>query len=94
MEAETDEINFRFAPVSQDDSEAGVLNLADDARLATLACCVASQQSAGFKDWLDLRQVPCPKCAAGGFNTGWGYWKFACGAEVCGGDITEPCGKE
>lgn len=81
---------FRFA-VDGD----SCINLAGDRRIALLAVCVASQQGAGFGDYLDLRQVECPACRAPGFNTGWGAWRFTCGAEVLGGedvDFTEPCG--
>jgi hypothetical protein len=67
-------------------------NRKDDPRLALLAVCVHSQQSAGFKNYIDLREVECPTCEAPGFNTGWGYWRFTCGAETltCG-EPSAPC---
>lgn len=73
------------------------VNLANDPKLALLATCIISQQSAGFEDRkgrpvADLREVKCPTCGAPGFNTGWGYWKHACGAEVLtDGEESEPC---
>lgn len=60
----------------------GTPGLEVDERLALLAVCVVSQQAAGFKDVVDLREAHCPQCSAPGFNTGWGVWKFTCGAEV------------
>ena len=85
---------LRFAPVSDEDRKYGVLNLADDERLATMAACVVNQQAAGFRDYIDLRQVPCPDCGGAGFNTGWGFFKHVCGAEILSdGEPAEPCGR-
>lgn len=85
------EITYQFLPL--DDEESGSINLADDPKLALLAVSIASQQSAGFKEYLDLREVHCPDCGAAGFNTGWGYWHFVCGAEILSdGEPSEPCG--
>ncbi len=87
-----DERNFQFALLSVEDAEYGATNLADDERLALMACCVASQQNAGFKDYIDIRQTPCPECKGAGFTTGWGYWRFVCGAEILAdGEKSEPC---
>lgn len=67
-------------------------SLHTDLRLATLAACVADQQAAGFKGVIDLREAKCRCCGASGFNTGFGFWRFACGAEVMpDGDECEPC---
>ncbi len=83
---------YRFAGLSKDNANAGAKNLATDPRLALLAVCIASQQSAGFKTYLDLREVPCRDCGASGFNTGWGYWRHECGAEfLSDGEESEPC---
>jgi hypothetical protein len=83
----SDDENFRFAP----DGE-GTVNLASDERLALLAVCVAHQQKAGFRAYLDLRQASCPDCGAPGFNTGWGAWMHTCGSEWNGdGEQFEPC---
>ena len=77
----------------------GETNLADDPKLALLATCLISQQAAGFKDAkgkpvADLREALCPQCSAPGFNTGWGYWKHICGAEICSdGEESVPCEK-
>jgi hypothetical protein len=79
---------YRFAP-----SSVGDTNLAQDERIALLAVCVASQQSAGFRDYIDLREAACPNCEAVGFNAGWGYWAFVCGAEILSdGEPCKPCG--
>lgn len=79
---------FRFAA-----DEAGAPSLHHDARLALLACCVATQQAAGFRDYIDLRQGECPDCKAAGFNTGWGVWQFTCGGEAFpDGEEATPCG--
>ena len=86
------EETYRFAKLSKDDKRAGVVNGADEERLCCLAVCVASQQAAGFKNYLDLRQSDCPDCGAPGFNSGWGVWLFACGAEIhSDGTPSEPC---
>lgn len=77
---------------------AGLVNLAGDAKMRLLATCIISQQHAGFEDRkgrpvVDLREAKCESCGAPGFNTGWGYWKHECGAEVLsGGEESEPCG--
>lgn len=53
--------------------------------------CLSSQKNAGFK-FEDRREEPCPLCKAKGFNTGWGYWKYECGAEVLtSGEIDQEC---
>lgn len=84
---------FRFAKLADDDAEA--INCADDERLALMAVCVAHQQNAGFKTYIDLRQAPCQDCGGAGFNTGWGYWLHVCGAEVMsGGEPSAPCGRK
>jgi hypothetical protein len=82
---------FRFA---KDDPADGT-NLADDERLALFAVCIAHQQNAGFKTYIDARQVECPECNSPGFNTGWGYWAFTCGGELLsdGTCWSEPCGR-
>lgn len=87
MSAKDEETEYRYAPDSD-----GTVNLATDLRLSLLAVCVASQQGAGFKNYLDLREAPCPECKAPGFNTGWGYWMHTCGAEILSdGEISEAC---
>lgn len=69
-------------------------NYAEDETIALLAVCVAHQQAAGFKRYLDLRAIECA-CGARGFNTGWGAWRFVCGAEVLSdGTPSEPCPKQ
>ena len=63
-----------------------------DSRDRVLAICVAMQQSAGFNQVIDTREMKCPLCKAPGFNTGWGYWRFACGAEqMTDGDMSTSC---
>ena len=57
-------------------------NYSDDVKMRLFACCVVSQQEAGFGSTIDLRETKCPRCDASGFNTGWGYWAFTCGAEI------------
>ena len=70
-------------------------NFADDPVIALLAVCIHSQQAAGFREAIDLRQVECPDCGSEGFNSGWGYWRFVCGAEVLtDGTPGEPCPKD
>lgn len=82
------------------DAQADGVNLADDPKLALLATCVISQHNAGFNDrnghpLADLREAHCEGCGAPGFNTGWGYWKHTCGAEVLSdGEESEPCGRQ
>jgi hypothetical protein len=43
--------------------------------------CAHMQASAGLKK-PDVRIFNCPYCNAPGFNTGWGYSAFDCGAEI------------
>jgi hypothetical protein len=74
----SDERAFRFAR-----SERGQISLHKDKKVALLAVCVAYQQAAGFRNYLDLRQFDCPHCAAPGFNSGWGFTIYTCGAEYC-----------
>ena len=72
---------------------AGFGDLSADPRLACLAVCVVNQQAAGFRNAIDIREATCPDCKASGFNTGWGFWRFSCGAEILiGGEFGEPCG--
>lgn len=79
---------------SRDDDADGV-NLADDPKIALLAACIVNQQVAGFKKRVDLRQVSCVDCGAPGFNTGWGYWRYLCGAEILSdGEPSAPCPKQ
>lgn len=73
----------------------GAGDLSGDPTLRLMAECVADQQSAGFKNSIDLRKWLCPTCRAAGFNVGWGYRRFVCGAEILNdGEDTEskPCG--
>ena len=78
------------------DANADGVNLADDPKIALLAECIISQQEAGFKrngkPLADLREANCYECAASGYNTGWGYFKFLCGMENCNGEEHAPCG--
>lgn len=81
------DVAFRFAEHSE---EAPVA--ADQLRLNCLAAAIASQQSAGFKSYLDTREMHCATCKSSGFNTGMGFWQFACGMEVLSdGDVVAPC---
>jgi hypothetical protein len=85
---------IRFGQFPDDDAE----NLAEREDMRCLAVAILLQQAAGFGSFVDLRQASCPDCGAAGFNTGLGYWRFACGAETTipgdgEGDITEPCGR-
>ncbi|MCK6440360.1 MAG: hypothetical protein L6Q71_09195 [Planctomycetes bacterium] len=67
-------------------------DLAESPDMRLLATCVVSQQRAGFRDVVDLRVCRCPDCNSKGFNTGWGYWLFSCGAEILSdGTPGEPC---
>lgn len=67
-------------------------NYADDNKIRLLACCVVTQQEAGFGATIDLREVPCSNCKAPGFNTGWGYWAHTCGATtLTDGEPDEAC---
>lgn len=81
------------------DADADGVNLADDPRIALIAVCVVSQQAAGFRDGdgnavVDLREVKCQECGAPGFNSGWGFWRFRCGAEIMtDGEPAEECPK-
>ncbi|API59495.1 hypothetical protein BSL82_15805 [Tardibacter chloracetimidivorans] len=84
---EDTESAFRFAPDAD-----GSTNMAHDQASTILAVCVVHQQNAGFKNYIDLRRVECPSCSAAGFNTGWGYWLFACGAEILSdGEVGAGC---
>lgn len=92
MNAKDTTVTYRFA-----EDDGFTQNLAHDPRLALFAVCIASQQSAGFKTHLDLRQDKCPRCEGPGFNTGWGVYRFVCGAEVLNdeeGDFAAPCKAE
>ena len=83
----TEEV-YRFAKSAEDAPSQHT-----DERLALMAVCVAQQQAAGFGTYIDIRQGECPECAAPGFNTGWGVWRFTCGAELHGDSgVAEPCG--
>ena len=62
-----------------------------DPKIKHLAACVADQQRAGFKDLIDLREVQCPDCGAPGYNTGWGFFSYLCGAEAVGEDDFKSC---
>lgn len=91
------EAPFRFAKIAipaEERAESAMTDLSFDPRLATLACCIANQQKAGFGNYIDLRQVECPECKAPGFNTGWGFWQHACGNQILpdGEPGGEPCG--
>jgi hypothetical protein len=82
-------IPFRFA------TEEHVPAATDQERLNCLAACIANQQQAGFKDYLDTREIHCETCGASGFNTGWGFFEFACGATLLSdGEGGDPCPKE
>ncbi len=71
---------------------AGEGDLSSNPRMALLAVCIKSQQDAGFKHTIDLREGKCSDCNASGFNTGWGVFKFTCGAEILtDGEMTTPC---
>ncbi|MCP5087904.1 MAG: hypothetical protein GY952_14015 [Rhodobacteraceae bacterium] len=73
---------------------AGGGDLSEDPKLALLATCIINQQRAGFKNVVDLREELCPDCNAPGFNTGWGFLRFTCGAEILScGEEAEPCGE-
>jgi hypothetical protein len=43
--------------------------------------CLETQKAAGFPRE-DRRKIECRECGAPGFNSGWGYWRFECGAEI------------
>lgn len=71
-------------------------NLRDDPKMRLLAACIVHQQDAGFGAAADLRQATCPECGAPGFNTGWGYFAYECGAEILTDDeatSSSPCGR-
>ena len=59
-----------------------------DERVTLLAVSVARQQSAGFKNVIDLQQWECPDCGGPGFNSGWGVIDFVCGGELVGEDFS------
>jgi hypothetical protein len=89
-ETQNDNEVYHFAKLAEGDEG---IDASSDTRCAILAVCVADQQRAGFKSYIDLRQASCPDCTAPGFNTGWGFWRFACGAEILSdGEPCEPCG--
>lgn len=78
---------FQFLDAESDASD----NLALDPKLALLAVCVVNQQR--FTNTIDLRQAKCLKCGAVGYNTGWGFWRFTCGAGIFpDGEFAAPCG--
>lgn len=92
QETSDDEVSFRFAP-----SVEGGPSLHTDERIALLAVCVALQQGAGFRNYIDIREFNCPTCNASGFNTGWGVSRYTCGAEWHHdeeGTCAEPCPHE
>lgn len=61
--------------------------------MALLDECLKSQTAAGFQE-PDRRHVNCPGCSAEGYNSGWGYWRFECGAEfLSDGTSDKPCPK-
>lgn len=85
------EITYRF--LRAEPNAGFVANHADDPKLALMAVCVATQQAAGFREAIDLREVHCPDCGASGFNTGWGVWRFVCDAAIhSDGEPADPCG--
>jgi hypothetical protein len=65
----------------------------DQGRLDALAACIANQQKSGFGNYLDVREMKCGCCGSSGFNTGWGFFEFACGATQINGDDDggDPC---
>lgn len=86
----TDGQPMRFAAHDEMAPEA-----ADQNRLNCLAAAIANQQRAGFKDYLDTREMHCACCQASGFNTGWGFWEFSCGMTILSdGEQDEPCPHE
>jgi hypothetical protein len=90
-----DTIEYKFMVGGTEDG--WIANHANDPKLALLACCVASQQTAGFRNVIDLREALCPECKASGFNTGWGVFRYSCGGETHNDDEgtwAEPCGAE
>lgn len=73
----------------------GMADAATDPRIALIGVCVASQQVAGYGFLIDLREAACPTCRASGFNTGLGFWRYTCGAEILtSGDVDRPCAQE
>jgi hypothetical protein len=61
--------------------------------LALALTCGFLQAQAGFRE-PDMGSGACPNCRMIGFNTGWGYTRFACGAEILNGAEPEwdkPC---
>jgi hypothetical protein len=80
---------MRFADHNEDAPSAS-----DQERLDCLAACIVNQQNAGFGSYLDVREMHCADCGASGFNTGWGFWEFACGLEVLtDGEPSVPCSR-
>lgn len=85
--AKAKERPFRFLR-----SQAGETNLVEHDSTKLLAECIVLQQRAGFGDVIDLRQVDCPTCHAHGYNTGFGYVAFTCGAEMMpDGELSKEC---
>lgn len=81
------EIQFLRSPA---DSETPSLD--DDPIISLLARAIISQQRAGFKDTADIRKFTCYRCKSAGFNTGWGFIAYVCGAEVLSdGEIDKAC---
>lgn len=73
-------------------SDEGEANLSNDSSIKFLAQCIVFQQRAGFGHVIDLRRATCSICKSCGYNTGFGYFKFLCGAELMtDGDESIPC---
>lgn len=68
------------APHPEGESKDGGLRLAIQ--------CGHLQAKAGFER-PDDRVFQCPSCSSPGFNTGWGYCAFECGAEMLNGEEGE-----
>lgn len=71
----------------------GAPNAAEDPMIRLLCENVVSQRLANFhykgEPLVDARRFSCPSCGAAGFNSGWGYCVFTCGAEVTNGEDGE-----
>lgn len=92
----SDGISFVGVVEPQPYDQLDAVDNSKDRRLALMAECVVRQQRNGFKNRIDLRECRCPSCGGAGFNTGSGYWKFVCGAEILSSDdgrFDEPCGE-
>lgn len=88
--ADKTEITF----LAGDTKDGFAANHANTPLMALFATCIVAQQDAGFGNVVDARQVNCQCCDAPGFNTGWGYWLFECGAErLTDGEIAVRCSK-